>query len=175
MKRLKELFRSLAGVRVGSPGEGKATEEILTGNDVASLASLHLLYGIETDTMTGVFRPEQLGFSDNRLVVHRLRSPCAGDADRSAAQTSQVFHQSTDGAWSRTDELMSDTELEEERIELLFTQIGVCITQSSQFLDHRSLPEPLPFLFWYFGIWIQVLELAGTSTKTPLPVIECSA
>ena len=65
----KELGRGLRGMTFGAPSKREPRIDIFKGDDVPPTAIDEALYGIKSDEVAGILRPEILWFSQHFLTI----------------------------------------------------------------------------------------------------------
>lgn len=166
---LKEFFCRKRSVGSSRPGKTKTCVNVLKRNEITAHSVNENFYGVQGNEMSWVLGLEMLRFSKDFLSISFLHSPRACNAKGYGAEPAHVVYEPSygNGLWTR--ELLSLTEFLKERINFLFSEVGMLFPQSAYFGDDSLIPPPFSLHPGTCRASVQTLELASALFELLFP------
>jgi hypothetical protein len=113
-------------------------------------------------------------FSEDFLPLVCQYLPFASRLEGSHSQATPVFDDTPDGGRFGTREVLLDATRQQQRVQLLLSEVGVLLTQSFDLTLHTPIIPTLPFLLGSTRAAVERLELALSFLEFLLPEVQRS-
>lgn len=143
----------------GRPREREPRKHVGKGNDVPTGAMDDLFNGVKGSAVTGAFCHKILRFSRLFQSFSRHHLSVVSYLDRKGTETAPIFDEVADRGNRGTDELAVCAKWFQKLKHLVFPEVGVFGTKTSDFIQDRLRPSALSNGLWTTRLFIQRFKL----------------